>query len=155
MIVFAIRAGLMLSTCLLLTCLTTAAQKVSEVSRSADLTTSLHELRDKRSALLLVFRSGIVTVQNDDETILDLILKSDPEPKGRYQSVYGIMAKKLNKYISKYKSLTAAHTITEADYIIFFNLLEYRRILNTVYPYGELFVILKGSPETQKPPHIA
>jgi len=31
---------------------------------------------------------------------------------------------------------------------------EYRRILNAVYPYGELFVIVKGSPQDSKPPRI-
>jgi hypothetical protein len=50
--------------------------------------------------------------------------------------------------------LTPAHDLSDADYVIYFNLIEYRRILNTIYPYGELFVIVKGSPENQKPPRI-
>ena len=37
--------------------------------------------------------------------------------------------------------------IADADYIIYFNVVEYRKILDTVYPYGELFVIVKGSPQ--------
>ena len=28
------------------------------------------------------------------------------------------------------------------------------RILNAIYPYGELFVIVKGSPQESKPPRI-
>jgi hypothetical protein len=38
--------------------------------------------------------------------------------------------------------------------VIFFNVVEFRRILDTAYPYGELFVIVKGSPEKLKPPHV-
>ena len=44
--------------------------------------------------------------------------------------------------------------MSEADYVIFFNVVEFRRILNTPYPYGELFVIVKGSPEMLKPPRV-
>ena len=38
--------------------------------------------------------------------------------------------------------------------MIFFNVVEFRRILNTFYPYGELYVIVKGSPEELKPPRV-
>ena len=50
--------------------------------------------------------------------------------------------------------MTAVTEVTDADYVILFNLLEYRTVLNTTYPYGELFVVIKGSPETQTPPRI-
>jgi hypothetical protein len=115
---------------------------------------SLVEVRDKRRALLLVFRSGILDASDNERAIIDQVLKADPEPKGRYQWVYGQLAKRLNSYIRKYQSLAAAHELSDADYIIYFNVIEYRRILNTVYPYGELFVILKGSPEHTLPPRV-
>ena len=115
---------------------------------------SLDEIRDKRRALLVVFRSGVVDAGNGESLIIDQVLKSDPTPSGRLRGVYGLMAKKLNSYIRKYRSLSAAQDLSEADYVISFNLVEYRRILNTTYPYGELFVIAKGTPETQKPPHV-
>jgi hypothetical protein len=38
--------------------------------------------------------------------------------------------------------------------VIFFNVVEFRRILDMSYPYGELFVIVKGSPERLKPPRV-
>jgi len=114
----------------------------------------LLEVRDKHRALLLVFRSGILDASDNEHTIIDQVLKADPEPRGRNQWVYGVLAKRLNSYIHKYKSLTPAHDLSDADYVIYFNLIEYRRILNTIYPYGELFVIVKGSPENQKPPRI-
>lgn len=117
---------------------------------------ALEEIRDKRSALLVVFKSRVFNVDADDRerAIIDDVLKADPEPKGRYRWVYSQMARKLNKYIHKYNSLTPAKTLSEADYVIFFNVVEFRRILDTPYAYGELFVIVKGLPQDRKPPHV-
>jgi hypothetical protein len=56
--------------------------------------------------------------------------------------------------MDKYGSLTAAEGLADAEYVIYFNVLEFRRVLDTVYPYGELFVIVKGEPEQLKPPRI-
>ena len=115
---------------------------------------SLEEVRDKRNALLVVFKSRILDVSDRERAIIEDVLRANPEPKGRYRWVYSQLAKKLNKYIHKYRSLNAASELSEADYVIFFNVVEFRRILNTPYPYGELFVIVKGSPETLKPPRV-
>ena len=133
----------------LLLCLSAPAQ-------APDLTigNSLEEVRDKRNALLVVFKSRVIDVNDRERAIIDDVLRADPEPKGRYRWVYTQLAKKLNKYINKYKSLSAASALAEADYVIYFNVVEFRRILNTPYPYGELFVIVKGSPETLKPPRV-
>ena len=133
---------------LLLVCLSAAAQ--SPVVEG----NSLEEVRDKRSALLVVFKSRVLDVGDRERAIIDDVLKADPEPKGRYRWVYTQLAKKLNKYINKYNSLTPAHGLSDADYVIFFNVVEFRRILDTPYPYGELFVIVKGSPEKLKPPRV-
>ena len=117
---------------------------------------SLAEVRDKRNVLLVVFKSRVIDVDPGDRErgIIEDVLKSDPVPKGRYRWVYSQLASKLNKYMRKYRSLSAAKELSEADYVIFFNVVEFRRILNTIYPYGELFVIVKGSPETLKPPRV-
>ena len=101
-----------------------------------------------------MFKSRVVDARDGERAIIDDVLKADPNPKGRYRWVYAQLAKKLNKYIRKYKSLSAANELSDADYVIFFNVVEFRRILNTPYPYGELFVIVKGSPETLKPPRV-
>ena len=134
----------------LLLCFSTVAQSPAIESNT------LEEVRDKRAALLVVFKSRVINVDVDDRerAIIDDVLKADPEPKGRYRWVYTQMAKKLNKYINKYNSLSPAKSLSEADYVIFFNVVEFRRILDTPYPYGELFVIVKGSPEKLKPPHV-
>ena len=115
---------------------------------------SLEEVRDKRNVLLIVFKSRVIDVGDRERAIIEDVLKADPKPTGRYRWVYSQLAAKLNKYIRKYRSLSAATELSEADYVIFFNVVEFRRILNTTYPFGELFVIVKGSPETLKPPRI-
>jgi len=133
---------------LLMLCLSVTAQ-----SPAAD-GNSLQEIRDKHSALLVVFKSRVIDVEDHERAIIEDVLKADPEPTGRYRWVYTQLARKLNKYIHKYKSLSAAHELSDADYVIFFNVVEFRRVLNTPYPYGELFVIVKGSPENLKPPRV-
>jgi len=95
-----------------------------------------------------------ILASDRERAIIEDVLKANPEPKGRYRWVYSQLARKLNKYIEKYNSLSPARELSQADYVIFFNVVEFRRILNTPYPYGELFVIVKGSPETLKPPRI-
>ncbi len=114
---------------------------------------SLAEVRVKKRALLLVFRSGVIDTEDNERALIELALTADPQSK-RYRLTYDLIAQRLNRYIKKYKSMTAAAQLGDADYIIFFNLLEYRRILNATYPYGELFVIVKGDPSVQQPPRV-
>ena len=114
---------------------------------------SLEEVRAKKRALLLVFRSGVIDTEDNERAVIELALKADPQSK-RYRLTYDLIAQRLNRYINKYKSMTAAAQLSDADYIIFFNLLEYRRILNATYPYGELFVIVKGDPSVEQPPRV-
>jgi len=134
----------------LLSCLNAAAQNAPASNHAG----SLSELLDKERALLVVFKSRVVDANNDERAIIDDVLKADPKPKGRYSWVYNDLARKLNKYIRKYQSITPATDLADAEYVIFFNVVEFRRILNAVYPYGELFVIVKGSPQDLKPPRI-
>ena len=115
---------------------------------------ALTEVRDKHRALLVVFRSRVLDVSDGERAIIEDVLKADPHPKGRNRWVYSQIAGKLNKYIRQYRSLTAAEGLADAEYVIYFNVVEYRKILDGVYPYGELFVILKGTPEQLKPPRV-
>ena len=131
-----------------------AQQDTAVTLNSAHAGNPLMELRDKHRALLVVFRSRVLDVSDRERAIMEDVLKADPEPKGRNRWVYTQLAQKLNAYIRKYKSLTAAEGLADADYIIYFNVVEYRKILDAVYPYGELFVIVKGSPQQLKPPRV-
>jgi hypothetical protein len=137
----------------LLLCFSASASASAQVPEVAPLN-SLEEVRDKRNALLIVYKSRVIDAGDRERAIIEDVLKADPEPKGRYRWVYTQLARKLNKYINKYNSLSPARELSEADYVIFFNVVEFRRILNTPYPFGELFVIVKGSPETLKPPRV-
>jgi hypothetical protein len=107
-----------------------------------------------RHVLLVVFKSRVFDVVDRERAIIQDVLKADPRPTGRYRWVYGQMAQKLNKYMRKHKSLSPAIELAEAEYVIYFNVVEFRRILYTYYPYGELFVIIKGSPEKLQPPRV-
>lgn len=137
----------------LLICLTVTAQEPFADGAPSE-SSSLAEVRDMQSALLVVFKSRVIDVSNRERAIIQDVLKADPKPSGRYRWVYAQLAQKLNKYIRKYKSLSAAKDLSEADYVIYFNVVEFRRILYTHYPYGELYVIVKGSPESLKPPRV-
>lgn len=139
---------------LLLGCISVSAQSPLAIDGVPANGNSLSELRDKQRALLVVFKSRVIDVTDRERAIIQDVLKADPQPKGRYRWVYSQIAHKLNKYIRKYGSLSSATELTDADYVIYFNVVEFRRILNTWYPYGELYVIVKGSPETLKPPRI-
>jgi hypothetical protein len=114
----------------------------------------ISELRGKQRALLVVYKSRVIDVSNRERAIIEDVLKADRPPQGRYRFVYNDLARKLNKYIRKYNSLSSARDLADAEYVIYFNVVEFRRILNAVYPYGELFVIVKGSPQEAKPPRI-
>ena len=115
---------------------------------------SLADIRLTDKALLVVLKSSVVFADETDRSIIDLVLKADSEPSPRHQLVYGMLAKRLNKYIRRYKTLSAAEHLSEADLVIFFSLIEYRQILNVTYPFGELFIIVKGEPKARRPPRI-
>lgn len=146
--------ALMLLVLVLTTSGAAVAQDSTERLRSAHAPGSLAEVRDKHRALLVVFRSRVVDASGGERAIIEDVLKADPRPKGRFRWVHTQIARKLDKYMQKYRSLFPAEGLADADYVIYFNVVEFRRILDTIYPYGELFVIVKGSPAELKPPRI-
>jgi hypothetical protein len=115
---------------------------------------SISEIAHKRRALLLVKRAGVVDARGGISAVIEEALKSDPRQSRRYRLAFATIASKLNKFIRKYKSLTPVERLEEADYVIFFNLLEYRRPLGVPYPYGELFVIVNPQPGAQGGPRV-
>jgi hypothetical protein len=139
---------------LVVVCVSFLSALGQEKLKSAHAGNSLAELNNKQRVLLVVFRSRVIDVSNGERAIIEDVLKADPEPRGRNRWVYTQLAKKLNKYAQKYRSVTAAEGLADAEYVIYFNVVEYRKILDAIYPYGELFVIVKGSPEQLKPPRI-
>jgi hypothetical protein len=116
-------------------------------------TGSVKELRDSRRVLLMVRRSAVVDSRGASKTILTEAYRMDADARGRYPRLFNLLAHKLNKYMQKYQSISAVRDVSEADFIVFFNLLEYRRPLGVPYPYGELFVILNDRTGL-RPPRI-
>jgi hypothetical protein len=112
---------------------------------------SLSELRDKRRILLMVRRSVVVDASGQGRVILSEAYQPSVEPRGRFARIYNELARKLNRYMVKFQSISAARNISEAEFIVLFNLLEYRRPLGRPYPYGELFVILNDRVQGHEP----
>lgn len=111
-------------------------------------TGSLVELKNRRRVLLLVRRSAVVDSRGSAESLLKEAYASGSI---RYPRIYNLLAHYLNRYMSKYHSISAVTRASEAEFIVFFNLLEYRRPLGYPYPYGELFVILNDTAAGQRP----
>ena len=108
---------------------------------------TLTEIKDKKRVALLVLKSSVVDASGSDDRIIAEALAAEPGQSRRHRYPYGLIARKLNQYIKKYRSLRPAYEMAEADFIIYFRLVEYRRVLNGYYPYGELFVIVNQQPE--------
>src|SRR5215213_777466 len=115
---------------------------------------SLLELKDRRRAILIVVRSSVIVVGNYGAAIIDEALKTGPRDLRRHYYPYNVIANKLNQYMRKHRSMNAVGRVEQADYIIYFNLIEYRRTINGIYPYGELYVILNRGVDDAKPARI-
>jgi hypothetical protein len=135
---------------LLLTCLILAQSQQSTVDDRV-VTGSLMEIRTRRQVLLVVRRSSVIDSRGQARSILNEVYRPDVEPALRYARIYNAIAGKLNKYMRKYGSISAVTDISNAEFIVFFNLLEYRRPLGQPYPYGEMFVILNERSGSRQP----
>ena len=114
---------------------------------------SLSEIKDKRRVFLLATRSNVVDVRGPDPAAL---LKAADDGTARtHRYPYFVIARKLNEYIRKRQGMAAVGRAAAADFVLYFNVLEYRRTFNGIYPYGELFVILNGGADGgTRPPRI-
>ena len=111
---------------------------------------SLVEIKDSQRFALLVKRSSVISVSESDDPIVAEALAAEPKESTRHRYAYGSIARKLNDYIRKYRSLRPVYEIEQADFVIYFKLVEYRRLLNGFYPYGELFVIVNPRPDERR-----
>lgn len=105
---------------------------------------SLAELRNKHRVWLIVRRSALLDARGAEESVISEVYKGGNAWQN-YPRTYNLIAKKLNKYLKEYGSLTAARNLSQAEFVIYFNVLEIRRPLGTPYAYGELFVILNDA----------
>ena len=114
-------------------------------------TGSLYELRDKRRVLLMVRRSSVVDSRGQAKEILAEVFKDDGQTSMRFPRTYNTLARKLNNYMRKHQSISAARSLKEAEFIVLFNVLEFRRPLGIPHPYGEIYVILKETGAGREP----
>jgi hypothetical protein len=102
---------------------------------------SLMELRDKRRVWLIVRRSAVLDANGVESSVLSEAYRERPGQQS-FPRTYNLIAQKLNKYMKQHGSISAAPNLSDADFILFFNVLEIRRPLGTPYAFGELFVII-------------
>jgi hypothetical protein len=128
-------------------------EEPAHVNQTSVVTGSLYELRDKRRVLLMVRRSTVVDTSGPTKEILAEAFKDQTDSSMRFPRTYNTLARKLNNYMRKHQSISAARSLEEAEFIVLFNVLEFRRPLGVPHPYGELYVILKEQ-GTGKQPRI-
>ena len=146
-----------LACALLLSCseFTRAQEQIAFTDSDSDIVQgSLNELKDKQHVLLLVTRGSVIDSRGIGKSVIADAYRADPRHARRYLYTFNTIAKKLNKYIRKHRTMSAVDRIADADYILLFNLLEYRRSLGAAYPYGEMYAILNQPPGSQHPPRI-
>lgn len=108
-------------------------------------TGSLAELRNKPKVWLVVRRGALVDASGADASIISEVYREGSH-RTTFPRTFNLIARRLNKYMKEHGSISGARSLTDADFILFFNVLEIRRPLGTPYAYGELFVILNQKP---------
>jgi len=106
----------------------------------------LSEIKDRRRAALLVSRAHTVDARDPSRAALDSYRRAlAGDPPRPHAAGYRSAARGLNKYIRKYRSLSAVDTVGEADFVILFNVLRARRsfIPEEPFVFGKLFVIAR------------
>lgn len=102
---------------------------------------SLSELRGRPRVWLIVRRGVVLDARGVEASVITEVYR-EANPRPAFPRTYNMIARRLNKYMKEHGSLSAARNLSDADFILFFNVLEIRRPLGTPYAYGELFVIL-------------
>ena len=111
---------------------------------------NLAEIKDRHRVALLISRSSVLDASGSDEGIVAEALAAKPGEALRHRYPYRVITRKLNQYMRKYRSLRPVYETAQADIILYFKLVEYRRLLNGFYPYGELFVVVNPRPEERR-----
>jgi hypothetical protein len=106
----------------------------------------ISELRERRRVALLVSRTQTVDAREPARSALDGYRRAlDGTPPRPHAAAHRGVARRVNKYIREYRSLTAVETVAEADFVIIFNVLRVRRsfVPDEPYVFGQLFVIAR------------
>lgn len=115
---------------------------------------SLAELRTRQRILLVITRSLVLDTRNPGDSLVRQAYRADPQFQRRHGFAFNNIAGRLNRYMRKYGGMSAARGLGDAEYLLVFNLLEYRRSLGRAYPYGELYVVLNQPRGSTNPPRL-
>lgn len=114
---------------------------------------SLVDIKSKRRALLLTNRNRLIDSRGAEHTVLSSIYDAPSGGRTRHARAHNAIGRKLNKYIRAHRSMGAVERLADADFIIVFNVLKETRSFIPQQPYifGEMFVVLNGSPQDPRP----
>jgi len=117
---------------------------------------SLADIRSLRRVALLVTRTRTVDARDPARVAVEHYERAAAgEPTRPHAGGHRAVARQLNKYIRKYRSMTAVPSAAEADFVIIFNVLRVRGsfIPNEPYIFGKLFVVARP-PAPGQPPRL-
>lgn len=115
---------------------------------------SLAEIRERRRVFLLVSRTQTVDVRDPAHAAVTGYLRMlAGEPPRSHAGGHRAVARRLNKYINKYRSMSAVESPAEADFVVVFNVMRTRRsfIPEEPYVFGKLFVIARATGPGARP----
>ncbi len=115
---------------------------------------SLAELSSKRRFVLVLTRSLLMDTRDPGKALVREAYNADPRIKRRHRIAFNTIARKLNNYMKKYGGISAAEEIGDAEFLIVFNLVEYKVMLGKPYPFGEMYVVLNQPPDSTRQPRV-
>lgn len=113
---------------------------------------SLSEIKDLRRVLLLTNRNFLVDSRGSVHTALASVYRPQTKPS-IHAHAHNIIARRLNKYITSYRSMTAVRQVKDADFVVVFNVLRESPsfIRGRPFVFGEMFVIRNATAADPRP----
>jgi hypothetical protein len=113
----------------------------------------LEEIREKRVFVLLVSRSFTVDARSPSKVSASDVREALEHQGVRHARAHGVIASRLDKYVSKYKSMTAVETSPGAEVFIVFKVMRERPTFraDASLCFGKMFVFISGGGEKATP----
>jgi hypothetical protein len=115
---------------------------------------SLDEVKGRHRVVLLISKSLVVDARDPALGALEDYRKTlEGSPPRTHFAAYRRIAQKLNKYIRKYRSITATTNFTEAELVIVFRVTGQRTSIITgeLFVWGKMYVLAVGGGRV---PHV-
>lgn len=114
----------------------------------------LDEIKNKKHVLLLVTKSAVIDVRDPARVAVDDYMRAMREDELKFHgSAFRTIAGRLNRYIRRYRSLSAVTKAKEAEFIIIFKVMKETASFIPAQPFarGKMFVVMHGTPEDPRP----